>query len=141
MTETERRAAIREYLERDAFAKRLGAAIDAIEPGYCRASLTVTEAMTNFHGTTHGGVVFTLADVALAGASNSHGQTAFALSLDIAFLTATRPGDRLVAEAREREASGPHALYDVVVSREPGAPVARAQAIAYRKKEWFVPKA
>jgi acyl-CoA thioesterase len=85
MTDVERRAAIRSYLERDPFANQLAAKIEALEPGYCRASLTVTESMTNFHGTTHGGVIFTLADVALAGASNSRGQTAFALSLSIGF--------------------------------------------------------
>jgi hypothetical protein len=56
-------------------------------------------------------------------------------------LTATQPGDRLFAEAHEQQASGPHAVYDVVVGRSgDSAPIARAQAIAYRKKEWFVPE-
>ena len=34
-------------------------------------SLTVTEAMHNFHGMTHGGVIFSLGDIAFAAASNS----------------------------------------------------------------------
>jgi len=130
---------IRRYVERDAFAKELGVAIEALEPGYCRASLTIGETMTNFHGMTHGGVVFTLADVALAGASNSRGQFSVALQLDITFLTATEPGERLVAEAREQEANGPIASYAITVRREGATDaIARAQAVAYRKKDWFV---
>jgi acyl-CoA thioesterase len=130
---------IRRYIERDPFARQLGVTIDALEAGYCRASLTITDGMTNFHGMTHGGVVFTLADVALAAASNSRGQFSVALQLDITFLTATRAGERLVAEAREQEANGPIVSY-VVTVRQDGASdaIARAQAVAYRKKEWFV---
>ena len=130
---------IRRYVERDPFAKQLGAEIEALEPGYCRASLTLTEEMTNFHGLTHGGVVFTLADVALAGASNSRGQFSVALSMNVTFLAATGPGERLIAEAREQEANGPIASYDLVVRRDGASDaIARAQAVAYRKKDWFV---
>ena len=140
MDDAERRAAIRDYIERDPFARSLGAVIEALEPGYCRASLTVSPAMINFHGTTHGAVVFALADIALAGASNSGGQTTFALSINVAFLATTAVGDRLVAEAREEHASGPTGLYDLIVRREgTGEGIARAQAMTYRKKEWFVP--
>ena len=32
---------VRSYIERDVFANRLGATLEALEPGYCRASLTV----------------------------------------------------------------------------------------------------
>jgi len=130
---------IRRYIVRDPFANELGAMIEALEPGYCRASLTITEEMTNFHGMTHGGVVFTLADVALAAASNSRGQFSVALSINVTFLSATRPGERLIAEAREQEANGPMASYELTVRRESADDaIARAQAIAYRKKEWFV---
>ena len=130
---------IRRYVERDPFAKQLGAKIEALEPGYCRASLTLTEEMTNFHGLTHGGVVFTLADVALAAASNSRGQFSVALNINLTFLAATGPGERLVAEAREQEANGPIASYDLVVRRDGATDaIARAQAVAYRKKDWFV---
>jgi len=35
--------------------------------------------MVIFHGNTHGGVIFSLGDMAFGAASNSHGQTAVAL--------------------------------------------------------------
>ncbi len=138
---TDRARAIREYIEKDAFTRHLGGKLELLEPGHCRVSITVTEDMVNFHGTTHGGAIFTLGDLALAGASNSRGQTAFALNLSINFLERTGPGDRLVADAREIQESGPTAGYELVVDRRTAdgeQPIARAQAISYRKKEWFV---
>ncbi|OQY81861.1 MAG: thioesterase, partial [Chloroflexi bacterium UTCFX4] len=38
----------------DAYARVLGAKIEAIEPGYSRVSLVITSEMLNFHGMTHG---------------------------------------------------------------------------------------
>jgi acyl-CoA thioesterase len=101
-------------------------------------SLTVTAAMTNFHGITHGGVVFSLADVALGAASNSRGTVAYALNLSVTYLRATRAGVRLVAEARERHVGAPTGLYDVTVTEAGGELVATAQAIVYRKRDSFV---
>ena len=49
-----------------------------------------------------GGAIFTLADLALAAAANSHGTLAFSLSSNITFLRSSGPGDVLYAEARER---------------------------------------
>lgn len=135
-----RHAAIRDYILKDPFARRLGATVEAIAPGYSRVSLEVTEEMLNFHGMTHGAVVFALSDIAFAAAGNSRGQTAVALNASISFLKATRPGDQLVAEARELHTSGPTALYEIAVTdRRTGELVASSQDMVYRKREWFVP--
>lgn len=130
---------IGQYIRKDAFANFLGATIEAIEPGYSRVSLTVRESMHNFHGMTHGGLVFALGDIAFAAASNSHGQTALALNVAISFLRATQAGDHLVAEAREVHLGGATALYDIVVTEaESGQLVAKSQATVYRKRSTFV---
>jgi acyl-CoA thioesterase len=122
------------HIRGDAYANLIGATIDAIEPGYCRASLLVSESMLNFHGTTHGGIVFGLADIAFAAACNSHGQTAVALNVNISFVHPTRAGERLVAEAREVSLGGATAVYDVVVTGDGGRVIAKCQATAYRKR-------
>jgi len=137
--ENERQQKILEYIEKDPFAKHLGATIEIPEPGSSRVTLTITESMTNFHGITHGGVVFALGDMAFAAASNSYGQTAVALNVAINFLKATKPGDTLLAEAREKHASGPTALYEISIRNErTGEIVAHSQDLVYRKKDWFV---
>lgn len=140
MTEQERAAAIDAHIQNDAFARLLGATVEIVAPGHSRVSLTVTEQMTNFHGTTHGGVVFALSDLAFAAASNSHGQTAVALNVSITFLNPSTIGDRLVAEAKECHLGGRTGLYEITVVEEgTGRPIARSQDLVYRKKAWFVP--
>ena len=131
--------AVAEYIGKDAYANSLGATVEAIDAGYSRVSLTVTEAMMNFHGMTHGAIVFGLGDIAFAAASNSHGQFAVALNVSISFLRATKAGDHLVAEAKEVNMGGATALYDIVVT-EKGSDqlVAKSQAMVYRKRDSFV---
>jgi acyl-CoA thioesterase len=140
MTSESRLDAIRRHIEKDAYAKFLGATVEIPAPGRSRVTLTVTENMVNFHGITHGGLIFTLGDIAFAAAGNSHGQTAVALNVNICFLKASGVGDRLVAEAREVSAGGRTALYDIkVYNEDTGDILASSQDLVYRKKEWFVP--
>ncbi len=138
-TETARQNAIATHILKDPYARKLGARFEAIRPGYSRVAMTVEADMVNFHGMTHGGLIFTLADLAFAAAGNSHGQTAVALNGNITFLKPSRPGDRLVAEAREIQVAGRTAVYTITVREASGDTLlACKQATVYRKKEWFV---
>jgi acyl-CoA thioesterase len=140
LTADSRDAAINAHIQKDAFAAFMGARVEILGPGHSRASLTVTDQMANFHGITHGSVVFALSDFAFAAAGNSRGQTAVALNVGISFLRATKPGDELVAEAKEVHAGGRTALYEITVTeKRSGEIVARSQNMVYRKNEWFVP--
>ncbi len=141
MSESTRQEAINQYIQKDPFAAYLGAAIEIPKPGHSRVWLTITDEMTNFHGTTSGSVIFALSDIAFAAASNSHGQVAVALNVGISFLKATRPGDRLVAEAKEEHVGGRTALYEITICEEQsGELVAKSQDLVYMKNEWFIPK-
>ena len=135
----DRQDQIHNAIRSDNYANHLGATIEEIREGYSRVSLTITEEMLNFHGITHGGVVFSLGDIGFAAASNSRGQTAVALSVNINFLAATGAGDRLVAEVQETHAAGPIATYDITVTeRESGRLISQSQAMVYRRKHHFV---
>ena len=137
---TDREKKINEYIQCDPFAKKLGAKVEIMKQGQSRVTLTITDDMVNFHGHTHGGVIFSLGDIAFAAASNSYGQTSVALNVGINFLKATKPGDRLVAEAVEQSNSGPIGVYDITIKDDrTGEIVAKSQDMVYRKKEWFVP--
>ncbi len=129
---------IEAHILADPCANALGARLVELRPGYARYTLAVTAAMLNFHGMTHGGVVFTLGDIAFAAASNSHGQVAVAQNVNITFVQATQAGAQLVAEASEVTLNGPFGLYDIrVTDANTGQLVARSQATVYRKKAWF----
>lgn len=139
MLDQDNTAAIAAHIQNDAFAHLLGAEVEILAPGHSRVSLTVTDRMTNFHGMTHGGVIFALGDMAFAAAGNSRGQVAVALNVSICFLNPSKVGDRLVAEARERHLGGRTGLYEItVVEAASDTLIARSQDLVYRKKAWFV---
>lgn len=134
-----KKKAIEAYIQKDAFARFLGAEVTIVAPGHSRATLTVTDRMTNFHGIAHGGVIFALGDLAFAAAGNSRGQTALALNVNICFLNPSKVGDHLVAEAKECHLAGRTGLYDItVVDASTGTLIARSQDLVYRKRQWFV---
>ncbi len=139
MGETQRQNEINTVILNDSFARFLGAAVEIVKPGHSRVSLAIEKHMTNFHGTTHGGVIFSISDMAFAAACNSHGKVAVALNVSISFLKPTYPGDRLVAEAKENYLGRQTSLYDIkVYNEETGELVAKSQDQAFRKKQWFV---
>jgi len=88
--------------------------------------------MVNFQGFPHGGVIFSVADIAFGTACNSHGDPAVALSMTISFMTAVAAGSRLVAEARQVKQGRQAAFYDVTVSTEGGVLVAQVHCVAHR---------
>ena len=58
-------------LQREPWARELGVEYLEIGPGRCRVALTLKPSMLNHQGTPHGGVIFSLADVAFGAACNS----------------------------------------------------------------------
>ena len=124
---------VRERVERDPFAGRLGIELLDLAPGYCRAALRLGPNLVNFHGSAHGGAIFSLADYAFSGACNAHGEAAVALTVTIQFLAAVAPGTRLVAEARVERQGRRAGFYQMTVTAEDGAVVATCQAVALRR--------
>ena len=80
-TLTARQNAIAAHILKDPFARKLGARFEAIRPGYSRVVLKVADDMINFHGMTHGGVIFALGDMAFAAAGNATNVLGFYLAL------------------------------------------------------------
>lgn len=123
---------IRSRIESDQFCARLGIDLVALEPGYAQTELSVTESLLNFHGTPHGGAVYSLADAAFAAASNSHGETAVALETNISYLQAVETGETLTATAEETHDGGRTAEYEVVVTDDADDRIATFRGRVYR---------
>ena len=100
----------------DTASRGLGMTLDSVAPGAARLSLTVTPAMLNGHGTCHGGFIFALADSAFAFACNTDGMASVASHCAVTFLRPARLGNRLVADAAERQREGRSGIYDVRVT-------------------------
>jgi acyl-CoA thioesterase len=107
------------HAEPDAFARLLGMELLEVADGRARVALTAGRQHGNFLGLVHGGAVFSLADAALAAASNGQGDTAVATVVTIHLLQASHAGDRLLAEAVQEHRTGRLALYRITVVRLP----------------------
>lgn len=108
----------------DSASQRLGMVLESVAPGEATLSMVVTEAMSNGHGTCHGGYIFTFADSAFAFACNTYNQRVVGQHCSITYLMPVRLGDRLTAEARETSRLGRSGIYDIRITNQDGAHVA-----------------
>ena len=123
---------LRRHIENDPWARSLDVEYLELGRGRCRLALTLKPHMVNFQGYPHGGVIFSLADIAFGAACNSHGEAAVALSVTISYLAAVEPGVRLTADARERKQGRRAGFYDVTVAADDGTVVAAMHCVSHR---------
>ncbi|MBI2801674.1 MAG: hydroxyphenylacetyl-CoA thioesterase PaaI [Gammaproteobacteria bacterium] len=126
---------VRDALWRDDHASQaLGMQILTYGPGLATLSMTVRGDMLNGFGICHGGLISTLADSAMAFASNSHNVVAVASSLSVEFIASAQRDDVLSAVATECAKTGRTGVYDVVVTNQHGATVALMRGRVQRIK-------
>lgn len=122
------------FNNRDRLCRTLGIRVTEIGLGWATTRMTIEEKHLNGADVVQGGAIFTLADLALGAACNSHGVMALAVNCTIAFAKSGVSGD-LTAHARESVVSGPLATYVVDVRNDAGEIIATFQGTCYRKRE------
>jgi acyl-CoA thioesterase len=125
---------LKNYFQNDRFAASNGINLVEVRKGYCRAKLEIEERHLNAANVVQGGAIFTLADFAFALAANSQGQLALAINVNISFLKGKSSGT-LYATATEVAAPNRIGAYDVLITDENDAVIARFNGIVYRKNE------
>jgi len=123
---------ITNMLQNDAFSQWLGINVLESEPGYCKLSMEIRKDMTNGFGVCHGGITFSLADSALAFASNSRGFVSLALENNINFTRKVNIGDTLTAESEELQNGRTIGVYKIRISNQDGDLVAEFRGTVYR---------
>lgn len=109
---------------KDVVCHGLNITVSVLQQGHCRARMVVREDMLNTFGSCHGGILFTLADVAFAYASNSENNATVASAGSITFLRPALEGETLSAECVERAREKRNGIYDVTISDQDGNTVA-----------------
>jgi len=123
-------------MKADAYSQWLGITIKEVTPGSSHLEMTVRPEMCNGFGVAHGGISYSLADSALAFASNGHGIKSMSIETSISHTAPIHPGDKLTVIASELSLKNKIAIYEVRVTR--GADlVALFKGTVYRSgKEW-----
>ncbi len=122
----------------DPFSQWLG--IERVEDGEGTSILkmTVRKEMLNGFDIAHGGITYSLADSALAFASNSHGQKSVSIETSISHLESVKEGDVLIAIAKEVSITNKLARYEIIVTNQDNIKVALFKGTVYRTgKDWF----
>jgi len=123
----------------DPFSQWLG--IERVEDGAGKSVLrmTIRREMLNGFNISHGGIAYSLADSALAFASNGHGIKSMSIETSISHTKAVKEGDVLTATAIEKNLTGKIGVYEVIVTDQQNETVALFKGTVYRTgKEWEV---
>jgi acyl-CoA thioesterase len=123
-------------MSRDAFSQWLGIEVLEVRPRGATIRMRVRDDMLNGFGVCHGGALFSLADSALAFASNTHGRVTVSIENTVTYPAAIRAGDELTAVAIEESATRRLAFFRVEVRRD-GAIVSIFRGTVYDTEKPF----
>jgi acyl-CoA thioesterase len=129
---------VRAYFANDHFASENGIELVEVSAGFARARVVIEPRHLNSIGTVQGGALFTLADLAFAGACNSAGLLAVGLNMTISCLKGVSKGT-LWAEASELSRTRKISTCTVRIVDDAGDLVALFQGTAYIKGSPFPP--
>ncbi len=132
------RRVVDQMFNNDPFSQWLG--IERVEegPGIASLRMTVRGEMLNGFGIMHGGIAFSLADSALAFASNSHGRKALSIEVSMSYLESVKEGDTITATAEEASLTNKIGIYYITITNQENTRVALFKGTVYRtSKDWF----
>jgi acyl-CoA thioesterase len=132
---------VQKMLDADAFSAWLGVSVLSVAPGKSKLRMVVRPEMVNGFGTAHGGIAYSLADSALAFATNTGGTISVALDTTMSYPAAVRVGDVLMATCVEENRTNKIGFARVTVTNQNGETVGHFRGTVYRTpKPHFPPE-
>jgi len=119
--------------QKDMLLKQFGMKIEELKPGYSIVSMKVRKEHLNAAEVCHGGVIFSLADVAFALASNSHGTLALAMDMSISYIRSVLPGETIKAVCTEKHLGKSTGMYIIEIFDSRKRLTAFVKATVFRK--------
>ena len=133
------RAVVGKMLAVDGFSRWLGVEVLEIAPGRSVLRMSVRDEMINGFGTAHGGIAYSLADSALAFATNTGGFISVAMDCTISYPVAVRSGDSITATAVEQSTTNRLGFCEVTVRNQHERIVAHFRGTVYRTPKQHFP--
>ncbi|HVN22515.1 MAG TPA: hotdog fold thioesterase [Syntrophorhabdales bacterium] len=126
---------VKKQFERDSYAEFLGIVLDTLTSDTVRMHLRLREDMLNMYGRPHGGIIYSLADVAFSVLGNNSNNISVALDCSITYHASPDPGTVLVVEGKILSHSRRTASYLCTVYTEKDGIrtlVATMKSVSYR---------
>ena len=105
-------------IKQDPYANYLGIKPEEVTPGYARCSIHITNNMLNFAGIPHGGLIFSLADVAFSAAACSIYMPSVGIHISGNFFKPAKVGDILISEAKLVRSTRKFGNFDIHVKKD-----------------------
>ena len=134
-------AVVDKMYNNDPFSLWLGIQRLEDSPGRSVLQMTIRKEMLNGFAILHGGISYSLADSALAFASNSHGRKAVSVETSISHVAPCKEGDVITATAQEVHLSNRIAIYEITVTNQKNEKVALFKGTVYRTEKMWFPEA
>jgi acyl-CoA thioesterase len=123
----------------DAFSQWLGIERLRVAPGICDLRMTVRSEMLNGFAIAHGGISYSLADTALAFASNAHGLKCYSVETSISHVKMVAQEDVLTTVVEEKSLSNRIGVYHITVFNQNNEAVAFFKGTVHRsEKSWEI---
>ena len=124
-------------MKKDEFSRWMNVEVLEVDEGFCKVTCPIKDEMLNGFSVTHGGIVFSLADSALAFSAATYGRVSLALENSISFTKKTVSGNRITAESRCLNLTHKTGLFEVKVIDQDKNLVAIMKATVYRTSDEF----
>jgi acyl-CoA thioesterase len=130
---------VKGMMAKDEFSRWLGIEVVRVAPNASTTRLKVRPELVNGFGVAHGGIAYSLADSALAFASNTHGKVTVAIDNSIAYPAAVNVGDVLTAVAELESSTKRLAFLRVTVANQAGVTVGVFRGTVYKTEKAHLP--
>jgi acyl-CoA thioesterase len=122
---------------KDNFSNYLGIKIQTIKKGFCALSLEINSQFVNGFEIAHGGITYSLADTALAFASNGYGLKCVSIETSISHVRPVFTNDILYAKCSEKYRGKKIGVYEVEIVNQNLKIVALFKGTVHiSEKEW-----
>ena len=130
---------VNKMYDQDAFSQWLGIEIVDVSEGYCQLKMKVRKEMLNGFHIAHGGIAYSLADSALAFASNSHGRKSLSVETSISHMVSIKAGDMLTVMTKELSRSDKIGVYLITITNKENQEIAIFKGTVYcTSKDWLL---
>lgn len=126
---------VKDLLKNDPFSQWMAIEVVEAEHGICTVKCEITGIMLNGFKVVHGGIIFSLADTALAFSAATAGRVALALDNSISYTKKAILGDTLSARSEVINLTYRTGLFDIKVTNQSSDVIAVMKGTVYRTKD------